>query len=565
MLAKHEIDRLPLPELAVRMLSTVDSLITVVTEEIKVLRDDIYYISRLEVKSEAEEREKALTSPTSAHQTAKTQLDEIRRKGGLSGIGSPVQTYRGIRTVRAAHAELVKAEDVFDAPAATKKRAADLQVHNDYVIHEQARLATLQGELSDRTTAKIMAIEFRTAVADAVATAKSKGWMARDFPVGFRKIAHNVSTRDFVQASKLLSTLVFQRLPSTATYEQWKIEANDIRTAAYREHAGVAASGSYAEISLHSVDLAKKSLCSGAKQTLSSFSHPAEQWQALSALLVNPRNLKTDALWAVYWAMLQCGQWMANAVYEADAHEDIFNGKLSAQIDRWLTDWAAQRVPEFGYPQAMSYMGTLDIASTTEETRLGADIGVIIELNIGELVCRKVALFQAKKAKKGSADVGSDTAQLRKLAADPKLGFYLFYHQLPDPLFPPAPSVACAYELADMVVQSGRSLDASSLTLKVNAVGWDWGNFISFGLCEPTSPYGSTFTTASEALDLLGSGDQGHLPRYLHVIAITDASRVRELRAELRKHYHERINTKSKDHQNKRSSDRKTDGPSHSI
>lgn len=564
MLTKDEIDRLPIPELAARMLSALDSMINGLAGEITVLRDDMHTIGRLKTKSEADEREKALTSHASAHQTAKQRLEQVRREGGLGGLGSPVQTAKGMLAVRAAHAELVEAEDAFDAPAATTKRTANLKAHNEYVAHQRARLATVQGELSDLNAAKTIATQFRTA-AEAVAAAQSEGWMGREFPAGFRDIAHHVHARDFASASKRLSTLVFQRLPSEPTYEQWKSEAAAIRTEAYSDHAGMAASGSYAEIASHSVDLANKSLRSRAQQIIGSFPHPAEQWQALTALLRDPRNLRTDALWAVYWAMFQCGQWMANALFEADAHEDIFNGKLSAQIDRWLTDWAAQRVPEFGYPGATSYMGTLDIASATEETRLGADIGVIIDLNIGDLVCRKVVLFQAKKAKKGSADVGSDTAQLPKLAARPQLGFYLFYHQLPDPLFPPAPSVACAHELADLVTKSGRSPGASSLTLNVNSTGWDWANFISFGLCDPASPYGATFTTASQALDILGGGDPGHLPRYLHVIAITDEPRVRELRAEIRKRYRERLLSKDKDHQKKRSHDRKNNGPDHSM
>jgi hypothetical protein len=564
-LSKHEIDDVPIADLATKMRSTVDSVVNALTEEIDVVRQDILAINRLATKSEVDERKKALAPYASAHHAAVQRLKRVRREGGLGGLGAPVQTIQAWLAVRAAHADLVDAEAAYAEPEATRKRAADLKGHNDYVAHERARLATVQRKLSDRTAAKTFATLFLTAAADAIAAARSNGWKPKNFPAGLREIAHHVHGRDFAAASSRLSTLVFQRQPSPSVYNNWKTEANAIRTQAYSDHAGMAASGSYAEIASHSVNLASKSLRPRAQQALLSFSHPAEQWQALSALLLNPQNLKTDALWAVYWAMFQCGQWMANALFEADAHEDIFNGKLSAQVDRWLTDWAAQRVPQFGYPEATQYMATLDIASATEETRLGADIGLIIDLNVGDLVCRKVALFQAKKAKKGSADVGSDTAQLPKLAARPQLGFYLFYHQLPDPLFPPAPSVACAHELADMVVASGRSLRASSLTLKVNSSGWDWASFISFGLCAPASPYGETFTTASEALDILGNGDPSHLPRYLHVIAITDAPRVRELRAEIRKHYLERTISKRKDHEQDRDHARDADGPSHGM
>lgn len=559
MLAKHEIDCVPLAELAVATLKSMDDIVDAFAGEIQVLRDDIQTIGSLALKSEAGEREKALSFYTSAHETAKQHLEQVRRSGGLGGLGSPIKTARGLLALREARTDLAQAESVFDAPAAASRREGELRAHNNYVTHEQNRLASVQGMLRDRIAAKIAAEQLRAAAADAIVAARNGGWKDSTFSATFRDLAHCVHMRDVVGASERLTMLLFQRLPSSSDYGRWAVEAKAIRTRAYSDHAGMAASGSYAEIASHSVDLARKSLRSEAEKILASFSHPAEQWQALSALLLDPRHLRTDALWAVYWAMFQCGQWMANTSFESDEHEDITNGKLSAQIDRWLVSWAAHLVPQFGYPETASYMGTFDIANKKEETRLGADIGLIIDLNIGDLVCRKVALFQAKKAKKGSADIGSDTDQLSKLAARPQLGFYLFYHQLPAPLFPPAPSVVCAHELSDMVQQSDRSPHASSLTLKVNGVGWDWASFISFGLCEPASPHGVTFTTVSDAFAILGGGNPGHLPRYLHMIAITDAPRVRELRMEIHKHYHERIISKSRDLQANRDRDRNAD------
>jgi hypothetical protein len=440
-------------------------------------------------------------------------------------------------------------------------RTADLDNHNNYVADERARLVRVRLELDALKAKRAVATQFQKEVADAIAAARSNGWAANAFPANFREMARQVYARDLSGASKQLSTLVFQRKPSTSAYEQWEREATDIRTKAYTNHAGMAASGSYPEIAARSIDLAKGALRERALQLLGALPHPADQWQVLSALLVDPRQLQTDALWAVYWSMFQCGQWMANALFEADAHEDVFNGKLSAQIDRRLSGWAAERVRQFGYPETTSYMGTLEIASTTEETRLGADIGLIIDLNIGGLVCRKVALFQAKKAKVGVANVGSDTAQLPKLAANPQLGFYLFYHQLLYPVHPPAPTVASAHWLAQLVSQSGRPVEAASLSLNIRTSGWDWASFISFGLCDPGSPWGESFVTTSDAFDILGGGDQGHLPKYLHVIAITDEPSVMELRAQIGEHYREVVASRSKETQTDRGKNRKLDGP----
>jgi hypothetical protein len=551
--------------LASKVANAVGGMVAALADEIKVLESEVLRIGRLATRSEVGEREKALASVSSQVETAVRQLEQIRRQGGWAGLGAPIKTGRGWWAVRHAHSNLAEAEAAFEAPEAQTLRAAELANHNQYVTDEHARVPTVQRELDISKKKHLVITRLQKEAQEAIAAAKSYGWAAYDFSARFREMARQVHAGNISGALQRVSTLVFQRKPAVSAYINWGHEATALRNKAYSNHAGMAASGSFPEIASRSIDLAKKTLHDRLLEILESYPYPADQWQVLSALLLDPRHLKTDALWAIYWSMFQCGQWMANALFEADAHEDIFNGQLSAQIDRWLGAWAAERIPQFGYPETMSYMGTLQIASTGEETRLGADIGLIIDLNIGNLVCRKVALFQAKKAKKGSADVGSDTAQLPKLAAQQQLGFYLFYHQLEYPLFPPAPTVASAHELAKLITQSGRSPDAASLTLNIRATGWDWASFVSFGLCEPDSPWGETFDTASNALDILGGGNQGHLPKYLHVIAITEEPRVLELRAEISEHYRETLASKSKERQADRGSDREIQGPSHGM
>lgn len=64
---------------------------------------------------------------------------------------------------------------------------------------------------------------------------------------------------------------------------------------------------------------------------------------------------------------------------------------------------------------------------------------MIVDLQLGEPVCRKVALFQAKKVRFGIAAIGSKSGQLAALAASTAIGFYLFITKLPDwQLMPPA-------------------------------------------------------------------------------------------------------------------------------
>jgi len=196
-------------------------------------------------------------------------------------------------------------------------------------------------------------------------------------------------------------------------------------------------------------------------------------------------------------------------------------------------------------------MGTFEIAGSREETRLGADIGIVVDIDIGGLVCRKVALFQAKKVMNGLADIGSTSAQLAKLSARPQTAFYLFYHQATHPLRSPAPTVCSAAALAECVTNGGRGLDAGYLPVNVRALGWDWTSFLSFGLCNADTDLGESFSNAEEAVALLGEGDPRHLPKYLYVIAIADEPRVMELRAKIQEHYLESLTMEKTRHMDK--------------
>jgi hypothetical protein len=526
-----------LAQVALKLRATLLSLQEGLLSKIGTTAEEIRRIEQLSPLSEAAERARALKATAANQASAAQKLERIRSTAGFAGLGAPIlmaEAWLALRRARAVH---LQSEQEFDEPSAKARRAEQIANHNRLVASEQARLSTLRPEL-DTCRAKHAAVtDFSTSAADAISAAQGDGWLAVSFPAQFQDMATRVQSGDIRGAATYLPRLAFQRKPADAAYASWKKEAIDIRERTYARYGGMAASGSYAEIAAKSIKLSESALQEPASGVIEQFVHPADQWQVLSTLLTDPRQLKVDALWAVYWAMFQCGEWVAEALSEADANEDLFTGKLSAQIDRWLSDWAAKHVQGFGYPDIASYMGTLEIAGTTEETRLGADIGVIVDLQLGELVCRKVALFQAKKVKFGIADIGSKSGQLAALAASPSMGFYLFYHQSTYPLRAPAPTVCNALGLAELIKSGNRSVEAPHLNLNVRTVGWDWASFITFGLCQPDSGIGEPFSTAENALKKLGGGDARNLPKYLHVIAIADEPRVLALRQYIHQHY----------------------------
>ncbi|WP_405124649.1 hypothetical protein [Ralstonia pseudosolanacearum] len=542
----------------------LDDTAAMLSSKIHLLKEEIRRIESLSFMSEEEERDQALRPTRRRVREMEAHLEQVKGRSRFGMWGVPVQALNGFRELRRAEADHAAVISAFDAPDEQDRRTKQITDHNQAVREEQDSLASLRTSLATAEFRHATIVRFRRDAADAISAAKGDGWIAPDFVDRFCAMSQDIVAGNVDAAFAYLPRLLFQRRPSEAAYDQWTSEAASVRDGAYKEYIGMAVSGAYPEVVLRSIALAHRALRKEPSQVLGSYLHAADQWQVLSALVADPRQFKVDALWSVYWSMFQCGQSVAETLSEATAHEDVLNGDLTAQINRWLGDWGTKRLRQFGYPEAASYMGMLKIASTNEETRLGADLGLIVDLDIGGLVCRKVALFQAKKAKQGIANVGSSSGQLPILAARPKTGFYLFYHLSQYPLRSPAPTVCSAQTLVDCVTQDGKQIDAAHLPVNIRPLGCDWASFVSFGLCQPTSGLGEEFGTIDEALTLLGEGNQGHLPKYLHVIAIADEPRVMQLRRKVHEHYLDALaKQKEMDHARPRKKPREMDGPEH--
>jgi hypothetical protein len=393
---------------------------------------------------------------------ATEQLLQLRKDAGWRSLLA-LQTWRTYKDVRRAKAEHAREMEKFESPEERAKRTSRIDDHNDYVDGQCKRLPKLKQDLGESERESTALTNLRLRVPDAIAAARADGWIAPNFPEKFQAMAQHLEAGKLAEATGCLSELEFQCTPSTQTYESWCQEATQILEKAYADYSGFAAAGAYTEIARRSIDLALPTLRADSDSygRLTNATHTADQWQMLADILTDPRSLKTDVLWAVYWSMFQYSQSLANALAQADVIEDVFTGKVTAELDRWLSDWGTRRIEPFGYPAARSYMGTFEIAGTREETRLGADIGMVVDIDIGGLVCRKVALFQAKKVVNGRANIGSKrkSSQLPKLSARPQTGFYLFYHHADHPVRSPAPTVCLAAELAECVTNGGCGLD----------------------------------------------------------------------------------------------------------
>lgn len=536
-----------------RLTSFLGSATQNLEQKIRVTEQVIREIDSLALRKEAQEREDTLKPTYSQMKICRNRFLNAKRKDGLGWLFTPARTFRTWREWKHAQDVHALAASKFDAPTNRALQAAAIDAHNHKVEVERSKRPEQRAALKSYRSQYKALTDFQKAAASPIAAAGGEGWLADDFAGHFEKITALIQNGHIADATTLLPKLVFQARPSKDRYAGWQQEAEDILDAVYRSHNGLPVTGGFSDIARASAKLAITSMCSASAEKIASCSHPADQWQLLPLQAASPLSFNVDVLWTIYWAMLQCEQQMAGII----AHEDILNGRFSANVENWLARWAAKRIQAFGYPSSYSYLGTLQLANTREEARTGADIGVIITLNVGGLRCRKAVLLQAKRAKQGIANVGSTKGQLPKLSKLPRAGYYLFYHESPSTPFCPVPTVSSAELLQQRVLDMQKSPEDHYLRLDVRTCGWDWASFVSFGLCNAQSGIGETF---DDALSILGSGSAGYLPQYVYVVAIENEPYVLELKKRLREHYHsmpdkERQKTISKRQRNQRSYD----------
>ncbi|NCE85589.1 hypothetical protein DK870_14410 [Pseudomonas sp. Q1] len=483
------------------------------------------------------ERNDALSNTLQQLESSQQQHDDQKKKGyGFGAFVAPFsKTNSQLTEAKEKHAQAIRA---YDDPSSKALRDSQIAAHNQYVTDKRQEQAKLKVELHNLTQDHHNLSDFLKDATQALTAACGKVWLAADFGAHLAGVNAAIMQGDMASAREHLARLVFQKRPHDSVYADLQKQALELRKRAYSAHHGVPVTGGFANIVEASAQLAAANMKEPCASQLLADLHSSDQWQLLTRLVASPQNLHVDVLWSIYWGMFRCQQKMADVLNRAVSTEDPLNGRFSQCVEDGLSEWASKYIPLFGYPMSQSYLGMLQLANTEEETRVGADIGVIIALNIGGLVCRKAVLLQAKRAKDWEADVGSKKGQLPKLSRLPRGGYYLFYHESPQLRFDsPVPTVSSAQALKQLILDANRNPNAAKLKLDVRSSGWDWASFISFGLCDAASDIGEVFDSVDDAMQILGSGETGDLPLHLFLLAIEDEPFTLELTKRLRDQY----------------------------
>lgn len=354
-----------------------------------------------------------------------------------------------------------------------------------------------------------------------------RAWIAGDTKELLDKSVGFAQKQDWEAAAKAIQEIKFQRLPSGAQFRQWMHEYRDKLKAMRDQSAGLVATAAYPGLRDPSLQLAKSRFCASTwADRVECYEDLSDRWYAVPVRMTSPGALIEPVQWIIYWAFLVQSQRFANSTGSVKVHEDSLTGMLTYALKGELEAPAKDRLRQLGYPEAKANLDLLQLAGTNGEFETGADIGVVIHLDVGDLQVHKVALLQAKVSKGESAEIGSKPSgsaqltQLQKLR-DAKRDFFLFYHKTMGLSPALLPTVTAVNHYAKQHKWKGADLKKENKTVKTRLHGWDLASFAAFGLCSPGNGVGRDVPDGGDPLEAMIANGRSSLPTYMMVVSLS--------------------------------------------
>jgi hypothetical protein len=315
-----------------------------------------------------------------------------------------------------------------------------------------------------------------------------------------QKLHLRLSASDLSGALLLAADLRYQPTPPESQYAKWQDEANDILQKATSRSVGLRSTAHHSTIAEGSALLIAKGLRDRAFAK-SIEQAPINSWMPLVQHITSLKNYIHEAQWSIYWALFQVGQDFTIDLSRSLANEENLSGVLTKGLTMQLQHWAGSRVHLLKYAQPKAVMSTMRLGGMAAEASLGADVGILIDINLGNLQVRKLVLLQAKVSRNFKANIGSEPTgpesktQLQKLVNFER-DFYLFYNwgelETNNTFLPTVASIPALFE-----ENSLKDSDKAALSVRVDtrSCGWDFASFFTFGLCTPGTGIGQELGT----------------------------------------------------------------------
>lgn len=430
--------------------------------------------------------------------------------------------------------------------------------HNDFVKESSDRKNRYSAAVAVYNESLKSCEVMYSALTELNRTATQGGWVSSKCISILQSVHAQLRSAEYSELAKFASQLVYQKMPPDSLWDEWMDDAKSVLNVAHRDAmAGFIPLTAFEVVAERVCELTLPWCKESVSQEVKLHSVPVDRWHQLVGLMLTPGNLIHPLHWALYWSNFKASQEFASDCIAA-AHEDNYSGRFLSNIGACAKTWAAPRIGKMGFPTAKVLFGTLSLGGLKAESRLGADLGIIVDIDIGGLLVRKVALLQAKKSSNGNVEVGSEQTgaekmtQLQKLD-DEERDFYIFYHQAYTHATWPGPTVIAAAKIARTVTDLG----IRNISFDTRSGGWDWPTFLAFGLCAPDSGVGRQLEAGEDALKVLGSGDRRSLPETLLMISASGSDYSLKLILEIQQHYKE-FGTR---HENKKTLN--SEGPSY--
>ncbi|MFL1491121.1 hypothetical protein [Pseudomonas antarctica] len=519
-----------------RVRSTLRSALAEVISRLQAANEEKAGLPRLLRTSEESELTSVLRKATSTLQSARKHLVDIKAEGRLS---QPIAWFKASQAVKAAEQGLDDQKRAASSASESARRTQHVAAHNLKVETVAGQIKVLEQTIDQAVAWRASAQQLHAQLDLLEQALLRHGWVSANTAAVLENVLLYLTRRDIAAARQVSANLRFQMMPSQAQIAQWQEETEGFLAVARNEGSvGFTAQASFTSIVHDATALVLAGCVPSVRSDVQQDAEPADRWYHLAHQLTRPDHVSHWVQWALYWANFQTAQRFSKDQSLAHAHEEHSTGGLLSNLRSESERWAGPKIDAMGYPEVTSFLGTLALGGTAAEAHLGADFGIIVDINVGGLVVRKVALVQGKVSKNGKADIASKPTgpmkltQLEKLH-DPQRDFYAFYHRGLRGASIPWPTVnrACA------LTTPTTDLRAAQIIISTRESGWDWPSFIAFGLCSNTSGVGRMLEEHEDALAVLSSGRRELLPGRLIVVAAGGGDYSLELQHRVSQHY----------------------------
>ncbi|WP_329765248.1 hypothetical protein [Stenotrophomonas maltophilia] len=466
----------------------------------------------------------ALAVSRAKRQAAQDHLDEVGRGGWWNKFWNEKGAKEARDSAVDAYQRKLRREQ---EPSAVEKRTANSEhralTHKNYIECKGALQTSVKrvGKLERATNILTRVCK---PLEDALVR---KAWFASKTEGILRTAAERAQKQDFNSAIELLNTIEFQRLPSEDQVAEWVFQYKQELAEIRKQRSGFAATALYPGLTTPSLELAKLRFDSGTwVRSIEVYQDAPDRWYAFPACMVSHGAMVDPVQWLIYWAFLRGSQEFAESSSAANIHEDVLTGMLMQGLRGELGKSSKDRLLQLGYPRAKANFDFLHLAGKKGEFETGADVGLVVLLDVGDLRVHKVALLQAKVSIDGSANIGSKPSgtskrtQLQKLR-DVERDFFVFYHRTDSDSPSPLPTVTSVQQLVKAGGLSTTDLAKETITAKPRMLGWDLPSFIAFGLCTPANALGRDVLDNADPLEAMTAGGRDSLPKYMIVVSLS--------------------------------------------